>query len=163
LTDIKNTGNPIPRAWIITDIGTAECNIRRVETPASFLPYRILAHAKRVVGGEAAIWRAVPIGPSIVGPSAVVVGPSPIVVAAHTGPASLVTAASPRQVERVSFRAAGRIADPDHGTPAVSRIANQFLLAAAVDPVKPEVDWIRRHGSGAFKPAPLRRLPREIP
>jgi hypothetical protein len=47
----------------------------------------------------------------------------------------------------------------NYSDPAVSRIANQFLFAPAVDSGKAEIRRIDWHGCRALKPPPLWRLP----
>jgi hypothetical protein len=78
---------------------------------------------------------------------------------------SLTTAISgaPGQVKSIPFRAIVFVLDSNYRHSAVARIAHQRLSAAAVHPRKAEVGRICRQRPGAFKSAPLRRLPRKIP
>ena len=70
--------------------------------------------------------------------------------------------ATPEEIEFVLVRAAIRIVDPDHRSPAASRIAHQRLPASPIDAREAKSRRIQWHGSCAIEPAPLRRPAGEI-
>lgn len=65
-------------------------------------------------------------------------------------------AATPNQIERVTFRTAGGVGNPYHGDSAISRIADQLLLAPAVDSLKTEIRRVHRHGPVCAPPGARR-------
>jgi len=70
--------------------------------------------------------------------------------------------ATPHDVERVTFCSAGRILDSDYRS-AVSGITDKVLTASPVDSLEAEAGRIIRQDTVAFKPSPLRGLPRDVP
>jgi hypothetical protein len=77
-------------------------------------------------------------------------------------PISAAVGVRPEEVEGIAFGTALRILNPHYGAPAISRVLNQLLPAAAIDACKAEITGIRRHRSAAFESAPLRLLPGEV-
>lgn len=69
---------------------------------------------------------------------------------------------APDQVERISFHTIlGIVNTYDRGS-AVAWIAQELLLASAVDSLETKLSRIGRHGRGALESSPLGRLPHQV-
>ena len=146
--DVKHACHPVLAAGVVIQSRPSKRNVSDMETIKGLLLNSILADPNSLFGGK-------PLA-------------SPLVPAAVHSTATLnigitAIAAAPREIEGVASSPALGILNSNDCGSAVLRPANQLLAATPVHAGKPEVPRIGRYTAGAFEPAPLRSLPREIP
>jgi hypothetical protein len=148
---LSNVYHPQDRIAAVTiERGSSEYNVRRAKALGGLLPDSLLTVTDSLVGREAS---AAAISAWII---VSVIRPNALLSDRISSPAF------PEEIERISFGSALGIFDANHGHPAVSRIAKQFLPAPPVNSGKTEVAHICRHWPVALKPPPLRRLPGDV-
>jgi hypothetical protein len=145
--DVQHACHPVLAAGVIIQSRRSKRDVSGMETIERLLFNSILADPHRLVSGKPL---ASPLAPATVHSTTTLI-------------MGITAIAAPSEIEGVACSPAIGILNSNDSACAVLRTAHQFLATAPVHACKPEVWRIGRYLTGAFEPAPLRRLPGEIP